>query len=68
MQLYVVFELLSFTLKKINPITEYFDRKRHFTTDAYDRLMTEAQTQIFGLIIYILRTKLEELHTVFRVR
>ena len=37
-------------------------------TDAYDRLMTEAPTRIFGLIIFILGTKLEKLQTVSSVR
>ena len=39
--------------KKSNPITEYFAEKlniekQHFNTGAYDRLMTEAPTRMFG--------------------
>ena len=59
--------------KKSNPNTEYFAgnlniEKRHFNTGAYDRPMTEAPTRIFELIIFMLRTKLEKLQTVSRVR
>ena len=41
--------------------------KRHCNT-VFDRLMTEAPTRMFGLIIFILRTELEKLKTVSRVR
>ena len=42
--------------------------KRHFNTGPYDRLMTEAPSRVFGLIIFILGTKLEKLKTVSRLR
>ena len=38
--------------------------KRYFNTGAYDWLMTKAPTRMFGLIIFMLRTKLEKLQTV----
>ena len=41
--------------------------KRHFNTGAYDRLMTEAPTRMLGLIIFILRSKVEKIQTVSRV-
>ena len=57
--LYVVFLLFSFTLKKKirSPITlteKLSTEKRHFNTGAYDWLMTEAPTRMFGLIIFFI--------------
>ena len=42
--------------------------KQHFNTSAYNWLMTEAPIRMFGLIIFILRRKLEKLQTASRVR
>ena len=40
-------------------MTDYLDRKSKYNTGAYDRPMTEAPTRMFGLIIFILRSKVE---------
>ena len=47
------------TLLPINLTEKLNIEKRHFNTDAYDRLMAEVPTRMFGLITFILGSKLK---------